>query len=159
MTPSSLELFRKIIRFGIVTRSISRIIFEHLANRPWLCPLSYENPTCMFGHFCIWEIPLCQVMNITVSGTCKLVLLLESDDQRLRKQHIKMFPCVNMHQCQCHQWKKKLARCTGIDWQWAVQRNGIELEMWTFAQKTFRKTFFFLETPTLFELEVIKLNM
>ena len=73
MTPSSLELFRKIIRFGIVTRSISRIIFEHLANRPWLCPLSYEDPTCMFGHFCIWDIPFCQVMNITESVSCKLV--------------------------------------------------------------------------------------
>ena len=45
-------------------------------------------------------------MNITVSGTCKLVLLLESDDQCLRKQHIKMFPCVNMHQRL--QWKKNL---------------------------------------------------
>ena len=114
MTPSSLELFRKIIRFGIVTRSISRIIFEHLANRPWLCPLSYEDPTCMFGHFCIWDIPFCQVMNITESGSCKLVMLSESesDDQCLREQNIKMFPCVNMHQC--HQWRKTCP----MHWHW-----------------------------------------
>ena len=45
-------------------------------------------------------------MNITESGSCKLVMLLESesDDPRLQERNIKMFLCVNMHQC--HQWKR-----------------------------------------------------
>ena len=111
----------------------------------------------MFWLFCIWEIPLCQVMNITLSGTRKLVLLLESDDQRLRKQHIKMFPCVNMHQC--HQWKKNLPDALALTDNELCKEMVLNWKCEHLQKKTFRKTFFFLETPTLFELEEIKLNM